>query len=183
MRYYIYSTNKAINILLITNTKMKVYENYFYEEKINEDLFTTLLKKEIWLEHIFLNAIYLKNSVASLHGSYYIYYYSKPNNTCYINDLNFYGSTERLSVTNTIEHLSTRILPHIKFEQSKILHQKFQIPKFVYFHHRWYGSKEIIRQTVTLKPLYDEDNNLEWFSQPDWRWWNIIIKPAKEKVQ
>jgi len=43
---------------------MQAYDNdnNFYEEKINEDIFTTLLKKETSLNNIFLNAIYLKNS-------------------------------------------------------------------------------------------------------------------------
>ncbi len=162
---------------------MQAYEDYFYEEKINEDLFTTLLKKETWLEHIFLNTIYLKNSMASIHGSYYVYFYSKVTNTCYINDLNFYGSLERLSVTNTIEYLSTRILPQIKAVQNKIINQDFEIPKFVYFHNRGYGSKEIVRQSITFKELYDEHNNLEWFCKPDWSWWNVIIKPAKNVKQ
>ena len=159
---------------------MKAYENYFYEEKINEDLFSTLLKKETGLEHIFLSAIYLKNSMASIHGSYYIYFYSKSTNICYINDLNFYGSFERLSVTNTIEHLSTKLLPHIKTIQSKTINQEFDIPKFVYFHNRGFGSKEIVRQCVSLKALYDDKNNLEWFCKPNCSWWNIIIKPAMD---
>jgi len=157
---------------------MKAYENYFYEEKINEDLFSTLLKKETGLEHIFLSAIYLKNSMGSIHGSYYIYFYSKVTNTCYINDLNFYGSSERLSVTNTIEHLSTKLLPHIQAVQSKTINQEFQVPEFVYFYNRGFGSKEILRQCVSLKAFYDEDNNLEWFCKPDWNWWHVILKPA-----
>ena len=43
---------------------MQAYDNdnNFYEEKTNEDIFTTLLKKETSLNNIFLNAVYLKNS-------------------------------------------------------------------------------------------------------------------------
>ena len=37
-------------------------EDNFYSEKIDEDIFTTLLKKETSLNNIFPNAVYLKNS-------------------------------------------------------------------------------------------------------------------------
>ena len=108
---------------------------------------------------------------------YYIYFYNKINNTCYINDLNFYWSLERLSVTNTIEQLSSKILPHIQMIQSRVINQEFEIPNFIYFHNRWHGSKEIVKQIVELKPLYDEKNNLYWFTQPNWKQWSMILKP------
>ena len=96
---------------------------------LNEDIFATLVKKETWLKEIFPNAVYLKKSFAWVHWSYYIYFYSKIKNTCYINDLSFYGSIERLSVTNTIEQLSTKILPFIKMIQNRTVNKKFEIPK------------------------------------------------------
>ncbi len=154
---------------------MKAYQDTFPQEKINDDTFTTLVKKETWLNEIFPNAVYLKNSFAWVHWSYYIYFYSKIKNICYINDLSFYWSVERLSVTNTIEQLSTKILPFIKMIQSRTINQKFKTPKFIYFHNRWYGSNEIVRQVVNLKPLYNEHNKLYGFCEPDWKKWNIII--------
>ena len=163
---------------------MQAYDNdnNFYEEKINEDIFTTLLKKETSLNNIFLNAVYLKNSFRWTQGSYYIYFYNKINNTCYINDLNFYGSLERLSVTNTIEQLSTKILPHIKDIQERVINQEFEIPKFIYFHNRWYGSKEIVRQIVELKPLYDDSWDVSWFCEPNWKQWSQILKPVDDTM-
>lgn len=146
-----------------------------YYKKLNEDIFIKLLKKETWLDEIFLNAIYLKNSIAWVYWSYYIFFYSKNTNTCYINDLNFYGSLERLSVTNTIEQLSTKILPFIKMVQSRVINREFEIPKFVYYHSRWYSWNEVIRQSVSLKPLYNEDKNLYWFSEPNWSEWFMIM--------
>lgn len=154
---------------------MKAYQDNLDDEKINDDTFTTLVKKETQLKEIFPNAVYLKNSFGWTHWSYYIYFYSKIQNTCYINDLNFYGSVERLSVTNTIEQLSTKILPFIKMIQSRTINQKFKLPKFIYFHNRGYGSREIVKQAVNLKPLYDEHNKLYWFCEPNWSEWNIII--------
>lgn len=154
---------------------MEAYEEITPTEKINDDTFATLVKQETQLKEIFPNAVYLKNSFWWTHWSYYIYFYSKIQNTCYINDLNFYGSVERLSVTNTIEQLSTKILPFIQMIQSRTINQKFQIPKFIYFYNRWYWSKEIVRQSVKLKPLYDEKNKLYWFCEPSWNEWNIII--------
>ena len=157
-------------------------EDNFYTEKTDEDIFTTLLKKETSLNNIFPNAVYLKNSFRWSHWSYYIYFYNKINNTCYINDLNFYWSLERLSVTNTIEQLSSKILPHIQMVQSRVINQEFEIPKFIYFHNRWHGSKEIVRQIVELKPLYDENNNLYWFAQPNWKQWSVILKSDNRVV-
>ncbi len=156
---------------------MKAYDtdNNFYQEKINEDAFITLIKKETWLKEVFPNAVYLKNSFGGIHWSYYIYFYSKIKNICYINDLSFYGSVERLSVTNTIEQLSSKILPFIKMIQNRTINKKFETPKFIYFHNRWYGSNEIVRQAVNLKPLYNEHNKLYGFCEPDWKKWNIII--------
>ena len=162
---------------------MKAYEDYFYEEKINEDIFTTLLKKETKLENIFLNAIYLENSMAWSHWSYYIYFYDKASNICFINDLNFYWSVNRLSVTNTIEQLSTKILPFIKFTQSRNLSNvDFIIPSFIYFHNRWYWSKDIVKQEVILKPLYDENKNIVGFSNPKWKKWNIIYRSSDNNI-
>ena len=154
---------------------MKTTKDTIHQEKINDDTFTTLIKKETQLNEVFPNAVYLKNSFAGIHWSYYIYFYSKIKNTCYINDLSFYGSVERLSVTNTIEQLSTKILPFIKMIQNRTINKKFEIPKFIYFHNRWYGSNEIVRQAVNLKPLYNEHNKLYGFCEPDWKRWNIII--------
>ena len=145
----------------------------------NDDTFVTLIKKETWLKEVFLNAIYLKNSVASIHWSYYIYFYSRSKNICYINDLNFYWSVERMSVTNTIEQLSSKILPHIKSVQYRNVSKKFQIPKFIYFHNRWYWSSEIVKQNVKLKPLYDNRWKLAGFRDPDWSVWNEIIFPEQ----
>ena len=142
---------------------------------VNEDIFTALIKKETWFKSIFLNAIYLKNSTAAIHWSYYIYFYSKKLNICYINDLNFYGSVERLSVTNTIEQLSSKILSHIKILQGK--NKKFKVPKFIYFHTHWYWSTSIVRQKIYLQSLYDKDKELVWFGKPDWTAWNEIIFP------
>lgn len=154
---------------------MKAYEPTNIEPKLNEDTFITLLKHETWLSEIFPNAVYLKNSTAWIHWSYYIYYYSKTKNTCYINDLNFYWSLERLSVTNTIEQLSINILPYIKMIQSRTLNTSFQVPQFIYYYNRWYWSKEIVKQAVHLKSLYDEKNQLYWFCEPNWDKGNIII--------
>ena len=162
---------------------MKAYENdnHFYTQKINEDIFTTLLKKETSLNNIFLNAVYLKNSFRWSQWSYYIYFYNKINNTCYINDLNFYWSLERLSVTNTIEQLSTKILPYIQMLQERNMSQtEFKIPNFIYYHNRWYWSREIIKQAVELKPLYDDKNNLYGFGKPNWWQWSIILKPMED---
>lgn len=39
-------------------------EKHYYTIKLNEDIFTTLVKKETALADIFLNAVYLKNSIA-----------------------------------------------------------------------------------------------------------------------
>jgi len=160
---------------------MQAYDNdnNFYEEKINEDIFTTLLKKETSLNNIFLNAVYLKNSFRWSQWSYYIYFYNKINNTCYINDLNFYGSLERLSVTNIIEQLSIKILPYIHAIQERNISQpEFEIPKFIYFHNRWYWSKEIVKQIVELKPIYDNRWDVSWFCEPNWKQWSQILKPV-----
>ena len=154
---------------------MKAYESTNIEPIQNDDIFTTLIKQETQLNEIFPNAVYLKNSTAWTHGSFYIYFYSKVQNICYINDLSFHWSLERLSVTNTIEQLSTKILPFIKMIQSRTINKKFQIPKFIYYHNRWYWSKEIVKQSVNLKPLFNEHNILYWFCEPSWNKWNIII--------
>lgn len=172
------TTKKLCTLNFKINTKMLAYENI--EPKINHDTFLSIVKKRSWLQEVFLNAIYLKNSLAWIHGSYYVYFYSKKLNRCFINDLNFYGSTERLSVTNTIEQLSSKILPHILSVQKKTLHYKFDLPKFTYYYNRWYGSKEIVEQNILLKPLYDKKNNLKWFSSPDWSPWNRILDESYE---
>jgi len=41
---------------------MKAYQDNLDDEKINDDTFTTLVKKETQLKEIFPNAVYLKNS-------------------------------------------------------------------------------------------------------------------------
>jgi len=163
---------------------MKPYEDNFYTQTVNEDLFTTLVKKESWIKDIFLNAVYLKNSFWGVHWSYYIYFYDKNTNICYINDLNFYGSVERLSVTNTIEQLSTNILPYIKhIQQKNISLTEFKLPSFIYFYNRWYGNNEVVKQMVSLKPLYDEDKDLYGFYKPNWSVWSVILKPTQDDKQ
>ena len=146
------------------------------EPIINDDIFSYLIKKETNLKNVFPNAIYIKNSIGSLHWSYYIYFYSRKLNTCYINDLNFYWSSDRLSVTNTIELLSTKLLPHIKAQQQK-KDKKLKIPKFIYFHTKWYWSKAVVRQKINLQPLYNKYKVLLWFGSPDWSAWNDVIVP------
>jgi len=148
--------------------------NNLEQPVVNEDIFTALIKKETWFKNIFLNAIYLRNSTAAIHWSYYIYFYSKKLNICYINDLNFYWSSKRSSVTNSIEQLSSKILPHIKTIQGK--DKKFKVPKFVYFHTHWYWSTSIVRQKINLQPLYSSDKKLVWFGKPDWTAWNEMIR-------
>jgi hypothetical protein len=155
---------------------MEAYKNYD-SPVVNEDIFSKIVRKETWLHEITLNAIYVKNAIWWNNGSYFIYSYSKRLNTCFINDLNEYNSTDRISVTNSIEQLSTKILPHIKLIQSRTIGKKFAIPKFIYFHNRWFGSSEIIRQCVSLKPLYDNDKNVVGFHKPDWREWNKVLYP------
>ena len=147
------------------------------EEIINDDIFSSLLKKETWFKNIFLNTIYLQNSIWWVHWSYYVYFYSKKLNICYINDLNFYCSKDRQSVTNNIEKLSSLVLPHIKIIQGK--NTRFHLPSFVYFYNQWYNSTNIIRQKIKLKPIFDNNKNLVWFYQPDWTAWNDIINIKK----
>lgn len=160
---------------------MKAYEN-IEEPIINNDMFSFLIKKETNLKDVFPNAIYVKNSVGAIHWSYYIYFYSRKLNICYINDLNFYWSTDRLSVTNTIEHISSKLLPHIKIQQNN-KNNKFKIPKFVYFHTQGYWSTAIVRQKINLKPLYDKRKVLMWFWSPDWTVWNDVIVPDMNDVR
>jgi len=179
MREYTYNTKVVYFRFIKTNTKMKAYENL--EPTNNEDTFTSLLKQQTWLKDIFLNAIYLKNSLWWVHWAYYIYFYSKELNRCFINDLNFYWSIERLSVTNTIEQLTSKIIPHIISIQNRTINHKFKLPSFTYYHNRWYWSKEIVEQDVNLKPLYSEDNKVEWFVEPNWSAWNKLI-PKDDKV-
>lgn len=151
---------------------------------VNEDIFTKLIKKETWYKFVFLNAIYLKNSTAAVHWSYYIYFYSKAHNICYINDINFYGSNERQSVTNNIEQLTTKILPHIKTVQNKYYVNstkdtyKYSIPKFIYFHNHWYWSSAIVKQNINLKPQYNRFKELVSFQYPNWSAWNEIVYPC-----
>ena len=152
----------------------EIEKKNYYQIKEDEDIFTTLLKTETELEDIFLNAIYLKGSIAGHAWSYYVYFYDKVKNICYINDLNFYYSSDRLSVTNTIEQLATKILPYTQAIQSKNLSQEFEIPQFVYFYNRGYNSTQIIKQLVSLEPVYDTENKLLWFSKPSWKEWNEI---------
>ena len=52
--------------------------------------------------------------------------------------------------------------------QDRTINTEFKIPKFIYFHNRGYGSKEIVKQAVNLKPLYDEQNKLYGFGEPNW---------------
>jgi hypothetical protein len=59
--------------------------------------------------------------------------------------------------------------------QSKNLSTEFEIPQFIYFYNRWYASKQIIKQQVSLEAVYDKDNKLCWFSKPSWREWNRIL--------
>jgi hypothetical protein len=173
----IWDTNFIAKKTTYLKYKNKYKMNYAepFSKKLNEDIFVKLIKKETWIDEVFLNAIYLKNSIAWVYWSYYIFYYSKYKNTCYINDLAFHWSMDRLSVTNTIEQLSTKILPFIKMTQSKVINREFKIPKFIYYHSRWYSWTEVIRQSVSLNPLYDEDKKLCGFNKPSWSEWFMII--------
>ena len=155
---------------------MEAYKDKLATPQTNEDKFITILKQETNLKQIsFLNAVYLPNSMEAIHWSYYIYFYDRLKNTIFINDLNFFGSSQRLSVTNTIEQLSAKILPHIKLIQSRTINTKFVIPKFIYYYNRWYWSNEIVKQQVSLKPLYNNTNELVGFSEPDWNAWNCLM--------
>jgi hypothetical protein len=46
---------------------MKTTKDTIRQEKINDDTFTTLIKKETQLKEVFPNAVYLKNSFAGIH--------------------------------------------------------------------------------------------------------------------
>jgi len=132
-------------------------------------LFETLIKTQTWQVNLLIKAVYVPFSLLWNKGTYFLYYYDLVNNTFYIDDLDWRWREWRSSAINIIERIITKAylqeMNHSHEIVRKIL--KWRMPKIYYFYHQ-NTTRLIIIDTVKLKAIKNEDNEIIKFELPSW---------------